>query len=58
VNAPLLKFIAPKNSQGLPKLKKDAKEGGDIAGVARKKLEKRLGRAVVSKKNYLPKKRI
>ncbi|RJR16188.1 phage antirepressor protein [Candidatus Microgenomates bacterium] len=43
------------NSQGVPKLKKDAKEGGEIAGVARKKLEKRLGRSIVSKKNYLKK---
>jgi len=43
-------------SKGLPKLKSDAKAGGDIAGGARKKLEKRLGRTVVSKKNFLPKK--
>ncbi|MBI2590345.1 MAG: Bro-N domain-containing protein [Candidatus Blackburnbacteria bacterium] len=41
------------NSQGLPKLKKDAQEGGEIAGVARRKLEKRLGRSVVSNKNFL-----
>jgi len=41
------------NSKGVPKLKSDAKAGGDIAGGARKKLEKRLGRSVVSKKNYL-----
>ena len=44
------------DSKGVPKLKKDAKEGGDIAGGARKKLEKRLKRSIVSKKNYLPKK--
>jgi DNA-damage-inducible protein D len=41
------------NSQGVPKLKSDAKAGGDIAGGARKKLEKRLGRSVVSGRNYL-----
>jgi len=41
------------DSKGLPKLKGDAKTGGDIAGGARKKLEKRLGRSLVSKKNYL-----
>lgn len=41
------------NSKGLPKLKLDAKAGGDIAGGAREKLEKRLGRSVVSKKNYM-----
>ncbi|MEA3463834.1 MAG: Bro-N domain-containing protein [Patescibacteria group bacterium] len=45
------------NSQGIPKLKSDAKAGGDIAGGARKKLEKRLGRSVVSKNNFLPEKK-
>ena len=38
------------NSKGTPKLKQDAKAGG-----ARKQLEKRLGRSVVSKDNYLDK---
>lgn len=42
------------NSAGVPKLKKDAKAGGDIAGGARKKLEKRLKKSIVSKSNYLP----
>jgi hypothetical protein len=42
------------NSKGVAKLKSDAKAGGDIAGGARKKLEKRLGRSVVTKKNFLP----
>ncbi|MDZ7625267.1 MAG: Bro-N domain-containing protein [Ignavibacteriaceae bacterium] len=41
------------NSKGVPKLKSDAKAGGKIAGDARKQLEKKLGRSVVSKKNYL-----
>ncbi|MFA5130096.1 MAG: Bro-N domain-containing protein [Patescibacteria group bacterium] len=41
------------DSKGLPKLKSDAIAGGDIAGIARTKLEKRLGRSVVSKNNYL-----
>lgn len=40
------------NSQGMPKLKADAKVGGDIAGGARKKLEKRLDRSIVSKNNF------
>lgn len=44
------------DSKGMPKLKSDSKAGGDIAGGARKKLEKRLGRSIVSKRNYLPKK--
>lgn len=42
------------NSKGVPKLKADAKAGGDIAGGARKKLEERLGRSIVTKKNFLP----
>ncbi len=42
------------DSKGVPKLKSDAKAGGEIAGGARRNLEKRLGRSVVSKKNYLP----
>ena len=41
------------DSQGIPKLKTDAKEGGNIAGDAKQKLEKRLGRPVVSEQNYL-----
>lgn len=41
------------NSQGMNKLKSDAKAGGDIAGNARKQLEKRLGRSVVTKNNFL-----
>ena len=45
------------NSKGMSKLKSDAKAGGDIAGGARKKLEKRLKRSIVSQENFLPKKR-
>ena len=41
------------NSQGVPKLKSDSRAGGNIAGGARKQLEKRLGRSIVSKRNYL-----
>ncbi len=40
------------DSQGLPKLKDDAKVGGDIAGGARMKLEEKLGRSVVTKDNF------
>jgi hypothetical protein len=45
------------NSKGMPKLKSDAQVGGDIAGNARERLEKRLGRSVISKKNFLPKRK-
>jgi hypothetical protein len=41
------------NSKGMPKLVADAQAGGDIAGGARQKLEKRLGKSVISNKNYL-----
>jgi len=40
------------NSQGVKKLKDDAKIGGSIAGGARKQLEIKLGRSVVSKNNF------
>lgn len=42
------------DSKGMPKLKHDASRGGRIAGIARKELEKELGRPVVSRKNFLP----
>ena len=44
------------DSKGIPKLKSDANAGGNIAGGARKQLETRLKRSIVSKSNYLPKK--
>lgn len=52
------KFIEMMEAQGLTFVdcslsKSDAKAGGDIAGGAKQKLEKRLGRSIVSKKNYL-----
>jgi len=45
------------NSQGVLKLKQDAKRGGRIAGIARNELEKEIGRSVVSKRNFLSNKR-
>jgi len=44
------------NSQGMEKLDADAKAGGSIAGNARKALEKRLKRPIVSGHNYLKQK--
>jgi prophage antirepressor-like protein len=38
------------------KSKKVAKRGGSVAGTARKETEKELGRSIISKQNYLPKK--
>ena len=43
------------DSKGVSKLQKDAKAGGDIAGGARRKLEKKLRKSIVSKENYLKK---
>jgi hypothetical protein len=40
------------DSKGLKKLKEDAQVGGRIAGHARKELEDKLGRSLVTKKNY------
>ena len=43
------------DSKGVIKLKQDANRGGKVAGIARKELEKELGRSVVSKQNFLKK---
>lgn len=42
-----------KDAQGLPESKTSAKEGGTVAGNARRELEKKSGRKVVSRENYL-----
>lgn len=42
-----------KNSQGLPRLKDDARAGGQIAGTTRKQIERKLGRSIVSESNFL-----
>jgi len=49
-----------KNAQGFKENKKAAKEGGTISGNARKALEKKSGRKVVSKQNFkeLPEKEV
>lgn len=44
-----------RDSKGFVPLKKDAKEGGEVAGSARHDIEKRSGKKVSTKKNYLPK---
>jgi len=40
------------DSQGVKKLKTDAKAGGSIAGNARKELENKLGRSIITKQNF------
>ena len=42
-----------RESQGLPKLKDDARAGGQIAGTARKQIERKTGRSIISKSNFL-----
>lgn len=41
-----------KEAQGFPQNKKAAKEGGTVAGNARKELEKKSGRKVITNQNY------
>lgn len=45
--------VGTENSKGISKLKSDAHAGGSIAGGARKKLEKRLKRSIVTKNNFI-----
>ena len=49
-----------KNAQGFQQNKKASKEGGKIAGDARKALEKKSGKKVVSRQNFkeLPEKEV
>jgi len=42
-----------RNSKGLPELSCDAKEGGQVAGNARKEIETKTSKKVVTNKNYL-----
>jgi len=42
-----------KDTQGLPRLKDDARAGGQIAGTTRKQIERTLGRSIVSESNFL-----
>lgn len=46
-------IVDTKNPIGLVENKKVAKQGGDVAGNAIKDLEKKTGKKVVSKENYL-----
>ena len=42
-----------KDAKGFVQNKTAAKEGGEVAGIARKELEKRSGQKVISPENYL-----
>ena len=47
-------IVKTKNPTGFIENKKAAIQGGNVAGNARKELEKRTGKKVVTKENYLP----
>ena len=51
------KLTQVRESKGLPLLKKDAKDGGQVAGNARKEIELKSGKKVVMKGNYLEQKK-
>ena len=42
-----------RDSKGFMECQNSAKEGGEVAGNARKDAEKKLGRSIISKGNYL-----
>ena len=47
------RFTRDRDSQKFPELRKDAKDGGDVAGATRWDIESKLGTSVVSSDNYL-----
>ncbi len=47
-----------RNSKGFPKLKKDAGDGGKVAGRTRKDIEQTSGKKVISTENYLEGRRV
>jgi len=42
-----------RDSKGLPKLRKDAKDGGSVAGRTRRDIESKTGKRVSTRKNFL-----
>ncbi|MBI2106620.1 Bro-N domain-containing protein [Candidatus Woesearchaeota archaeon] len=49
------RFTRERDSKEFQKLKKDAKDGGDVAGSTRKDIEQKLGKSVISSDNFLDK---
>ena len=47
------RFTRDRDSQRFPELKRDSKDGGNVAGATRKNIEGKLGKSVVSRENYL-----
>jgi len=47
------KITKDRDSKGFTPLKQDAKEGGEVAGSARKDIEKRTGKRIATRTNFL-----
>ena len=47
------KITQERDSRGMPKLQRDAKDGGAVAGRTRKDIERQAGTRVISKDNFL-----
>ena len=47
-------IVKTKNSKGFIQNQKAAKQGGAVAGNARRELESKTGKKIVSSDNYLP----
>ena len=48
------KITQDRDSKGMPKLQKDAKDGGAVAGRTRRDIENQTGVKVISEENFLP----
>ena len=46
-----------RDAQGFPENLHAAREGGTVAGNARRELEQKAGKRIISSENYLPKKK-
>ena len=51
------KITKERDSKGMPKLKRDAKDGGAVAGRTRKDIEKQTGTKVITQDNFLKNKK-
>jgi len=47
------KITEDRNSKGFHPLKQDAKEGGEVAGSTRKDIEKKTGKRISTRTNFL-----
>ena len=51
------KITQDRDSQGMPKLQRDAQDGGAVAGRTRKDIEHQAGTKVITRDNFLTQKR-